>query len=66
MILIDLVTDLLEDGKWHYVRTLARELDQPESRVRTILRFCSDFGIAAFDQTGNKVKIYENFRKLIS
>ena len=64
--LIDYVTELLKDGKWHYVRTLARKLDQPEGRIREILNFCADFDIVTFDQTGNKVKIDETFKKLLT
>ena len=63
--LIDYVTELLRDGKWHYARTLARRLDQPEDRIREILEFCAEFNIVTFDQTGNKVKIDESFRKLL-
>ena len=62
--LIDYVTELLEDGKWHYVRTIARRLGQPEGRIRDILKFCADFKIVAFDKSGNKAKIDETFRKI--
>jgi len=64
--LIDYVTELLKDGKWHYVRTLARKLDQPEEKIRDILKFCADFDIVAFDRTGNKVRIDETFKKLLT
>lgn len=64
--LIDYVTELLKDGKWHYIRALARKLDQPEGRIRNILKFCADFDIVALDKTGNRVKIDEAFKKLLA
>jgi hypothetical protein len=64
--LIDYVTELLEDGKWHHIRTIARKLDQPEGKIRAILNFCADFDIVTLDQTGNKVKIDETFKKLLT
>ena len=63
--LIDSVTELLRDGKWHYVHTLARKLDQPEVKIGNILDFCADFDIVTFDRTGNKVKIAESFKRLL-
>jgi len=66
VMLIDYVTELLKDGKWHYIRALARKLDQPEGRIRNILKFCADFDIVALDKTGNRVKIDEAFKKLLA
>ncbi len=63
--LIDYVTELLKDGKWHYVRALARKLDQPEEKIRVILKFCADYDIVAFDLTSSKVKIDETFKRLL-
>jgi hypothetical protein len=64
--LIDYVVELLGDGKWHYTRSLARKLDQPEDRIRDILRFLADFDFAALDATGNRARIHENLRRLLA
>ena len=64
--LIDYVTEVLKDGKWHYVRSLARKFDQPEGKIREVLKFCADFDIVIFDRSGNKVKMDETFRKLLT
>jgi hypothetical protein len=64
--LIDYVVELLGDGKWHYTRSLARKLDQPEDRIRDILRFLADFDFAALDATGNRARIQENLRRLLA
>ncbi len=61
MMLIDSVTDPLKDGEWHYVRTLARKLNQPEVRISEILKFCSNFSIRTFDKKLNRVKMHETF-----
>ena len=66
MLLIDSVTELLKDGKWHHVRTLARKLDRPEERIRAILEFCAEFDIVTFDWTRERVKIEETFKKLLT
>ena len=64
--LIDYVVELLGDGKWHYTRSLARKLDQPEDRIRDILRFLADFDFATLDATGNRARIQENLRRLLA
>ena len=63
--LIDYVIELLKDGKWHYVRTVARRLDQPESKVKEIVDFCAEFSIVDLDRTGNRIKISEAFERLL-
>jgi len=64
MILIDSVTELLIDGEWHSVRTMAKELNQPEQEILEILRFCEEFNIVIFDESGSKVRLDERFRGL--
>ena len=63
--LIDYVIELLGDGKWHYVRTLARKLGQPEEKIRDVLRFCAEFRIVTLDGT-DKVKLDEAFKRLLA
>ena len=62
--LTDYVTELLKDGKWHYVHTIARRLSQPEGRIKDILKFCADYNIVVFDKTGNRIRIDETFKKI--
>ena len=64
--IIDYVVELLKDGKWHYARSIARKLNEPESRVWEILKFCVDFNFIALDKTGNKAKIDERFKRLLT
>ncbi len=63
--LIDYVTELLKDGKWHYIRTIARKLDQPEERIRVVVDFCTEFHITSLDRTGRRVKIDPVFTKIL-
>ena len=64
--LIDYVVELLGDGKWHYTRSIARKLDQPEDRIREIIRFLADFDFAALDTSGNRARLHENLRRLLT
>jgi len=63
--LIDFVAELLKDGKWHRVSSIARELDQPEEKILKILKFCADFNFVILDKTGNQAKIDKRFRRLL-
>lgn len=63
--IIDYVADVLKDGKWHYVRTIARKLDQPEPKIRGVLDFCVSFNMATVDSTGNRVKLDPALAKLL-
>jgi hypothetical protein len=64
MMLMDDVTELLWDGKWHSIHTIAGELNQPEQKILEVLKFCAEFNIVAFDESGRKVKIDRKFRSL--
>lgn len=64
--LIDYVAEFLKDGKWHYVRTIARKLNQPEARIRDVLEFCVEFNIVTLDQTGDKARIDKAFKKILT
>jgi len=66
LLLVDYVAELLRDGRWHHIRAIARELNQPEQKINRILKFCAEFDFVVFDETGNKVKIDERFRKILS
>ena len=63
--IIDYVTDMLKDGKWHYVRTIARKIDQSENTVRDVVDFCVSFDMATVDSTGNRVKLDPALAKLL-
>jgi len=63
--IIDYVTDMLKDGKWHHVRTIARKLDQSEPAVRGVVDFCVLFNMATVDSTGNRVKLDPALAKLL-
>jgi len=63
--LIDCVAELLQDGKWHHVRSIARELGQPEGKIREILKFCADFNFVVLDEAGSRVKIDERFKRFL-
>ena len=65
MLLLDYVMELLRDGRWHHVHTIAMELNQPEQRIWGILKFCADFDFVSFDKKGGRVRMDERFRKLI-
>jgi len=65
MLLIDYVVELLKDGGWHFIQNIAKELNQPEQEILGILKFCEEFNIVAFDESGSRVRIDEKFGRLL-
>jgi hypothetical protein len=64
--LIDDATELLKDGKWHAIKVIATELNQPLERVLKVLNFCVEFRFLALDESGNKIRMDDGFRELFS
>jgi len=48
--LVDRVIVVLGDGKWHKIRQIAKDLDEPEERVHEVLRFCKEFKFVNLDE----------------
>lgn len=63
--LIDYVAEVLKDRKWHHVRSIARELNQPEEKILEVLKFCAGFDFVIIDKTGLRARIDERFRELL-
>ena len=63
--LIDDTAELLKDGKWHDVREIVTELKGPEEKVQEILRFLSAFSFVTIDESGKRVRINKELRKLL-
>ena len=64
MLLVDQVAEFLKDGRWHNLQTLALRLDQPEEKVREVVRFLSEFTIIVYGESAGQVKIVERFGQL--
>jgi predicted transcriptional regulator len=63
--LIDNVVEHLRDGRWHSVRSIAEELNEPEGRIWEIIKFCQEFDFVAVDGSGKEARLDERFRKLL-
>jgi hypothetical protein len=63
--LIDYFTEFLKDGDWHNIDTIVQELDRPDEVVREIVRFCADFDFILIDESGDKIKLREDCKRIL-
>lgn len=64
MMFFDRVIELLCDGQWHFISSLATTLNQSNEEVEKVLRFCGEFGIVAFSGSIDQVRVEDGFRRL--
>ena len=64
MLFFERVIELLSDGQWHFISSLATTLNQSSEVVEEVLGFCAEFGIVAFSGSIDQVRVEDGFRKL--
>jgi DNA-binding IclR family transcriptional regulator len=62
---VDLVLELLGDGKWHEVEEVQRNLKLDGLEVQEILEFLSKYELAEVDSEKGKVRLNRDFQKLL-
>jgi hypothetical protein len=58
--------DLLDDGHWHSIDSLRRNVDFSEFEMTELVTFLSDYDLITLDTEGQKVKATSDFKKLIT
>jgi len=56
---------LLDDGRWHSIDSLRRNVDFSEFEMTELVTFLSDYDLVRLDPQGQKVKATQDFKKLI-
>lgn len=62
---IAMILDVLNDGEWHSISELTEKLRLAGYEVEPRLDFLNEFELAMFDVEGGKVRINEDFQKLL-
>ena len=62
---LDRILDILVDGDWHTVRSLAANLSTPEVTLQPMLRFLSEHGFLYYRDSDSSVKIDSQLRDLM-
>jgi DNA-binding IclR family transcriptional regulator len=60
-----LILELLSDGKWHEIDELLVRMKLTEQKFREVTEFLDKYGFVEFDHKNQKVKINQDFRKLL-
>jgi hypothetical protein len=58
--------DLLDDGHWHSIDSLRRNVDFSEFEMTELVTFLSDYDLVTLDAQGQKVKATSDFKKLVT
>jgi len=56
--------ELLDDGSWHSIDALRRNVDFSEFEVTELVTFLSDYDFVVLDEEGLKVKLHVDFKNL--
>ncbi|MEM3765593.1 MAG: hypothetical protein QXU46_01035 [Candidatus Bathyarchaeia archaeon] len=59
------ILEALADGKWHAKRELLEETGLGHGHLDMILGFLAAYGFITVDAAGGKVRLDENFRRLL-
>jgi hypothetical protein len=62
---ISWILERLDDGCWHSIVALGKSIDFSEFEINELISFLSRFNLATIDETGSKVKVNPDFRKLV-
>ncbi len=62
---IEWALDLLDDGHWHSIDSLRRNIDFSDFEITELVTFLSDYDLVVLDPEGLKVKLNSDFRKLV-
>jgi DNA-binding IclR family transcriptional regulator len=63
---ITMILEMLSDGKWHRIEELQQRLELNERKVQEIITFLNKYDFVKIDKEHEKVKINQNFRKLLT
>jgi DNA-binding IclR family transcriptional regulator len=61
-----MILEMLSDGKWHRIEELQQRLELNERKVQEIITFLNKYDFVKIDKEHEKVKINQNFRKLLT
>lgn len=64
MIKIQYALELLDDGNWHSIDSLRRNVDLDDFEITELVTFLSDYDFVTLDLEGLKVKATTDFKKL--
>ncbi|MCW4047160.1 MAG: hypothetical protein NWE99_06320 [Candidatus Bathyarchaeota archaeon] len=62
---VDLVLELLGDGRWHEVAEVQRSLALDELEMQEILAFLDTYELAEVDGENGRVRISRDFQRLL-
>jgi len=57
--------DLLDDGHWHSIDSLRRNVDFSDFEINELVTFLTDYDFASLDSEGLKLRINSDFRRLM-
>lgn len=60
------VLEILNDGKWHTLEGIRREMNLNKNQIQQIAGFLEEYEFAAIDETKKKMKIEEAVRKFLA
>jgi len=55
--LLDEIIDLLLDGRWHYIKDVAKALNTDQAQLIEALRFFEQYGFIHLDRVRNRATI---------
>lgn len=53
----DTILELLENGKWHYLKEIEEKTHLNSGKVETVTKFLATYNFIKLDETKNRVKI---------
>ena len=53
----DWIMEVLEDGKWHNLSDILEKSQLPNSKIKTIISFLSEYNIIHLDKGLQKIKL---------
>ena len=53
----DTILELLENGKWHYLKDIEKKTQLNNTNIKTITKFLAKYNFVKYDETEQKVKI---------
>jgi hypothetical protein len=65
LMLIESIMELLKDGKWHDICSIAEELNQSEENVLKIIKFCEEFDFMLHDKTLGRTRVDKEIIELL-
>jgi hypothetical protein len=53
----DTILELLENGKWHYLRDIEQKIHLNSGKVETVTKFLATYNFVKLDEAEQRVKI---------